>query len=165
MAQHFGIWYLARGYLEMSAGVDWNLTTNLLIHGQPGCLEDIVGWKNKNKNNQNTNWLSLPVTETKMLRFLYRGGITHTLAESLEVEQKVMVVMKEGLKFVGVREEDAYDRVRLRQMIHCSDSSATPEEDSGKKKQRNVTHNIVKVMWGYGGTKEQLTEWRSSKLW
>ena len=32
-----------------------------------------------------------------------------------------MDVVKEDMKFVGVREEGAEDRVRWRQIIHCGD--------------------------------------------
>ena len=35
--------------------------------------------------------------------------------------RKFMDVVKEDMKSAGVREEDAEDRVRWRQMIHCGD--------------------------------------------
>ena len=37
-------------------------------------------------------------------------------------KRRFMDVVKEDMKFDGVRKEDAENRVRWRQMIHCGDS-------------------------------------------
>ena len=43
-----------------------------------------------------------------------------------------MDVMKEDMKLVGVREEDAEDRARWRQMIGCDNSEGKSQRENNK---------------------------------